>query len=90
VRCHVFSVSLIQIAHLVVYRFRIKEVLPIEKSVFWSDLGIARKVYQKRAVLERAQVAISTASETVDGACTEEAPRDEGGRESQEAAVDDP
>jgi len=47
-------------------RFRIKEVLPIEKSIFWSDLGIARKVYQRRAVLQRAQVAISTASENVE------------------------
>jgi hypothetical protein len=26
--------------------FRLKEVLPIEKKVFWSDLGIARKIYQ--------------------------------------------
>ena len=33
-----------------------KEVLPIQKNVFWTDLGVARKVYQKRAVLQRAQV----------------------------------
>ena len=26
--------------------FRLKEVLPIEKKIFWSDLGIARKIYQ--------------------------------------------
>lgn len=32
--------------------FRIKEVLPIEKSIFWSDLGIARKLYQKKALIQ--------------------------------------
>jgi len=31
--------------------FRMKEVLPIKKTVFWEDLGIARKVYRHRAVL---------------------------------------
>ena len=31
--------------------FRIKEVLPIKKKVFWEDLGIARRVYTNRAVL---------------------------------------
>ncbi|EED87642.1 predicted protein [Thalassiosira pseudonana CCMP1335] len=31
--------------------FRLKEVLPIEKKVFWSDLGIARKVYKGKALL---------------------------------------
>lgn len=31
--------------------FRMKEVLPIEKKVFWSDLGIARKIYKGKAVL---------------------------------------
>lgn len=36
--------------------FRIKEVMPIRKSVFWSDLGVARKVFKKQAVLQRAQV----------------------------------
>jgi len=48
------------------FRFRMKEVLPIEKSIFWSDLGIARKVYQRRAVLQHAQVAISTATENAE------------------------
>eukprot|EP00956_Cyclotella_meneghiniana_P042718 scaffold249306_cov73-Cyclotella_meneghiniana.AAC.5 len=33
--------------------FRLKEVLPIEKKIFWSDLGIARKIYQGKAVLAR-------------------------------------
>lgn len=31
--------------------FRMKEVLPIKKNPFWSDLGIARKIYQGKAVL---------------------------------------
>lgn len=31
--------------------FRMKEVLPIKKKVFWEDLGVARKVYQHRAML---------------------------------------
>jgi hypothetical protein len=31
--------------------FRMKEVLPIEKKVFWTDLGIARKIYKGKAVL---------------------------------------
>ena len=31
--------------------FRLKEVLPIKKKVFWSDLGIARKIYKGKAVL---------------------------------------
>ena len=36
--------------------FRIKEVLPIKKKIFWSDLGIARKVYGKKAVIRRDDV----------------------------------
>jgi len=34
------------------FMFRMKEVLPIEKSVFWTDLGVARKIYKHRALLE--------------------------------------
>jgi hypothetical protein len=33
--------------------FQLKEVLPIEKKVFWSDLGIARKIYKGKAILAR-------------------------------------
>lgn len=33
--------------------FRIKEVLPIRKKPFWGDLGIARKIYQRKALLRR-------------------------------------
>jgi hypothetical protein len=36
--------------------FRMKEVLPINKKVFWDDLGVARKVYQKRALIQRSHV----------------------------------
>ena len=35
--------------------FRMKEVLPIKKKVFWEDLGVARKIYQNRALLSRDQ-----------------------------------
>jgi uncharacterized membrane protein len=34
------------------FMFRMKEVLPIEKRVFWSDLGVARKIYKHRAILQ--------------------------------------
>ena len=44
------NIFLIWIASMLM--FRIKEVLPINKSVFWEDLGIARKIYRKRALLE--------------------------------------
>jgi hypothetical protein len=30
--------------------FCLKEVLSIEKKVFWSDLGIARKIYKGKAI----------------------------------------
>ena len=29
--------------------FRIKEVLPVKKKVFWEDLKIARRIFQGRA-----------------------------------------
>jgi hypothetical protein len=32
-----------------------KERLPIEKSVFWSDLGVARKIYRNLAIIPRVQ-----------------------------------
>ena len=41
--------------------FRMKEVLPIEKKVFWEDLGVARKIYQHRALLEVCEVGSSAA-----------------------------
>ena len=30
--------------------FRLKEVLPVEKKVFWEDLKVARRIYQGRAL----------------------------------------
>ena len=44
------NIFLIWIAGMLM--FRIKEVLPINKSIFWEDLGVARKIYRKRALLE--------------------------------------
>jgi hypothetical protein len=39
--------------------FRMKEVLPIKKNIFWDDLSIARKVYQKRALVRIDQILAS-------------------------------
>lgn len=33
--------------------FRMKEVLPIKKKIFWSDLGIARHIYRGRALMRQ-------------------------------------
>jgi len=41
--------------------FRLKETLPIEKSVFWSDLGVARLIYHNVAILPIFQTAPSDA-----------------------------
>jgi hypothetical protein len=41
-----------------------KEVLPIKKSIFWSDLGIARKFYQKKAHVQLNKVSSSGATRT--------------------------
>ena len=32
--------------------FRLKEVLPVTKKVFWNDLKVARRIYQGRATDE--------------------------------------
>ena len=37
--------------------FRLKETLPIEKSIFWTDLGIARKIYHNVALFPVVQQA---------------------------------
>ena len=42
------NVLVVLIASL--FMFRLKEILPIEKSIFWSDLGIARKIYHNVAI----------------------------------------
>jgi hypothetical protein len=36
--------------------FRLKETLPIKKKVFWSDLKITRRIYQRRALLQVVEV----------------------------------
>jgi len=36
--------------------FRIKEVLPVKKKVFWDDLKIARRIYTGRAHNEEGEV----------------------------------
>ena len=33
------------------------KTLPIEKSIFWTDLGIARKIYHNVAILPKVQTA---------------------------------
>lgn len=43
----VFNVLFVSIGAIAM--FRIKEVLPVEKTVFWSDLKVARRIYQGRA-----------------------------------------
>lgn len=37
--------------------FRLKETLPIQKSIFWTDLGIARKIYHNVAIIPKVQKA---------------------------------
>ncbi|GAX20477.1 hypothetical protein FisN_22Hh045 [Fistulifera solaris] len=46
----VANVFLVWISSMIM--FRMKEVLPVEKRIFWEDLGAARKIYQNRAVLQ--------------------------------------
>lgn len=45
----IMNIALIIIASILM--FRLKEILPIEKSIFWSDLGVARKIYHNVAIL---------------------------------------
>jgi hypothetical protein len=47
------------------FMFRMKEVLPIKKSIFWSDLGIARKFYQKKALIQLNKVNSSDGNRTL-------------------------
>lgn len=46
--------------------FRMKEVLPIRKRVFWEDLGVARQVYTNRAVLSTEHYNASAAKNSND------------------------
>jgi len=53
----IISLSLTAVNILVVwaaaaFMLRLKEVLPVKKKIFWDDLKHARRIYQKRAILE--------------------------------------
>lgn len=39
--------------------FRLKEVLPVKKKVFWYDLKVARRIYQGRAIDSTSGEAVS-------------------------------
>lgn len=56
------NIVLIWIASMMM--FRVKEVLPVKKKIFWSDLGVARKIYGKRALITESLVARSTVRES--------------------------
>jgi Domain of unknown function (DUF389) len=44
------NVFLVSLASMIM--FRLKEVLPIKKKVFWTDLGVARKIFQRKALVQ--------------------------------------
>ena len=46
-----------------VLMFKMKEVLPIKKKIFWDDLGIARKIYQGKALMQAIPMAPEIADE---------------------------
>ena len=48
-----------------VLMFRIKEVLPIKKKVFWDDLKIARRIYQGRARDDEGGVLTTTEADEI-------------------------
>lgn len=45
----VANIVIVAIASMIM--FRLKERLPISKKVFWTDLGVARKIYRDLAVM---------------------------------------
>lgn len=51
------NIALIWISSMLM--FRVKEVLPIKKNIFWEDLGVARKVYQRQALIRVEHVKLS-------------------------------
>ena len=46
-RCDPFGYHVESIMVLAIY----DQTLPIEKSIFWSDLGVARKIYHNLAII---------------------------------------
>jgi len=53
-------VNVIMVAVGAAGMFRLKEVLPVKKTVFWDDLKIARRVYTGRALDEITGGMVST------------------------------
>ncbi|KAG7350678.1 protein of unknown function DUF389 containing protein [Nitzschia inconspicua] len=52
------GITLVNVALIIVssmLMFRLKERLPIQKSVFWTDLGVARKIYRNLAIIPKVQ-----------------------------------
>lgn len=49
----VMNIFVIIVASIIM--FRLKETLPIEKSIFWTDLGVARKIYHNVAIIPHLQ-----------------------------------
>eukprot|EP00537_Pseudo-nitzschia_pungens_P010008 CAMPEP_0172390996 /NCGR_PEP_ID=MMETSP1061-20121228/7519_1 /TAXON_ID=37318 /ORGANISM="Pseudo-nitzschia pungens, Strain cf. pungens" /LENGTH=422 /DNA_ID=CAMNT_0013121517 /DNA_START=35 /DNA_END=1303 /DNA_ORIENTATION=- len=45
----IMNIAVIIVASM--FMFRLKETLPIEKSIFWTDLGVARKIYHNVAIV---------------------------------------
>ena len=50
----VINIALIWISSM--FMFRMKEVLPIRKKIFWEDIGVARKIYTDKAFLRSEEV----------------------------------
>ena len=53
-------VNVIMVAVGAAGMFRLKEVLPVKKTVFWDDLKIARRIYTGRALDEITGGMVST------------------------------
>jgi len=52
------NIALIWLSSIIM--FRLKELLPIEKKIFWSDLGIARKIYRGKALMRQSPETLRT------------------------------
>eukprot|EP00970_Alexandrium_tamarense_P011498 scaffold2510_cov215-Alexandrium_tamarense.AAC.4 len=70
------NIAMIWISSMIM--FRLKEVLPIEKKVFWSDLGIARKIYKGKALMAEVPSVPAEETKTGTGEATRDDDRDEG------------
>lgn len=77
------NIALIWISGMIM--FRLKEVLPIKKKVFWEDLGVARKIYQGLAVVRseegeslRTYVPSSVTTASLEAASSSASPPEQG------------